>query len=125
MTDRTDEELLRLLEKYSRVLVKGLISPNEFASALLEKLAGAPGDRTYLAPEVAAALTPAVRAAVVELIQEFRRGDFRRPGFRLGPGPKSDAEEERESAIRTAKLKAWGEALGQQFVEGGQTGPSE
>ncbi|MFO0851080.1 MAG: hypothetical protein U0871_21370 [Gemmataceae bacterium] len=124
MADVAVAELLRWVAKYGRFLLAGKITADEFAAALLDQLAAAPGSNTDLAGEVVAALPADARPAMLAVVRATLEPGFRRPAWHYGgPGHRTAAERAEESAFLTERVRSWAETLAGPLAEQRQAEP--
>lgn len=124
MADDATVEFVRVVAKYGCFLLAGKISADEFRWAILDELAAAPEANAALAAEVVAALPVGARPALTAVVQAGLAPGFRKGAwFRGGGVPQTDAQREAESALLTARVRAWvvllTECLGTQANEPG------
>jgi hypothetical protein len=108
------DELLADIGRYGRQLSRGFITTEELVDKLFDKLAEKV--EIHMAQQVIAAVPTTTRQAFQNRIAEILRPDYRKPAWKYGgERPVSDEEQRRESAVLTARVKAWAVALQQEF----------
>jgi len=124
MADVVVAELLRWVAKYGRFLLAGKISANEFAAALLDQLAAAAESTTDSAAEVVAALPADARPAMLAVVRAALEPSFCKPAWHYGgPGHRTEAEREAESALLTTRVRSWATELAGLLAEQRHTDP--
>lgn len=112
MADDAAAEFVRVVAKYGRFLLASKISADEFRWAILDQLAAAPEANAALAAEAVAALPVGARPALTTAVREGLAPGFRKPAWVYGDGvPQTDAQREAESALLTARVRAWAAVL--------------
>jgi hypothetical protein len=106
MADESRRTVDARIDKLRRLLAEELITPHEFANALLDRVANAWGGDTRLADRVALRVPPGAQKAVEDVAESVVAGDVRGPTFRIGPGLSAV-----DLAEVTPKLQAWASAL--------------
>jgi hypothetical protein len=110
VTEPPDDYLLTITARYAGFFEQNRITADELAGKVLDCCAAEATDPTRLAPQIIALIPPGAMAAFRARVAEVLRPDYRKAAWHRGGGrPQTDEEMAGESAVLTARLKAWAE----------------
>jgi hypothetical protein len=107
MTDEADEKLLASVEKKGQQFARGLLTPVEMITCLIDILADESRIPVYLAPKVVSLIPVAAQTSFREFVETVLRPDYRKgawQGFK-----RTEEEIVRESSLLTARIRVWAE----------------